>query len=163
MSKEKLKEYLQSISKDRLIELCLQYKFDAEITEQQLKETKDEIDLYKKFVSGGTIEEVIEAVWRKREIDQLKQQLAEKTAKLEFANKEIERLKASNCYIHDLHNNLYREYQKKNDELYKNQTQLAIQELEKVKEWLEPKYFDYEQINYLTRIINNQIKELKGE
>ena len=42
-------------------------------------------------------------------------------------------------------------------------TQLAIAELEKVKEWLEPKYFDYEQINYLTRIIDNQIKELKGE
>ena len=42
-------------------------------------------------------------------------------------------------------------------------TQLAIKELEKVKEWLEPKYFDYEQINYLTRIIDNQIKELKGE
>ncbi len=57
---------------------------------------------------------------------QLKQKLAEKTAKLEFANKEIERLKASNCYIHDLHNNLYREYQKKNDELYKKK----IKELE---------------------------------
>ena len=47
--------------------------------------------------------------------------------------------------------------------LKQNQTQLAIQELEKVKAWLEPKYFDYEQINYLTRIIDNQIKELKGE
>lgn len=40
--------------------------------------------------------------------------------------------------------------------------QLAIQELEKVKEWLEPKYFDYEQINYLTRIIDQQIKELSN-
>ena len=48
-------------------------------------------------------------------------------------------------------------------EAVRNQTQLAIQELEKVKAWLEPKYFDYEQINYLTRIIDNQIKELKGE
>lgn len=44
-----------------------------------------------------------------------------------------------------------------------NQTQLAIQELEKVKEWLEPKYFDYEQINYLTRIIDQQINYLRGE
>ena len=49
------------------------------------------------------------------------------------------------------------------EEKDKDKTQLAIQELEKVKEWLEPKYFDYEQINYLTRIIDNQIKELKGE
>ena len=43
MSKEKLKEYLQSISKDRVIELCLQFMFDAEISEQQLAE-KDKID-----------------------------------------------------------------------------------------------------------------------
>ena len=49
------------------------------------------------------------------------------------------------------------------DKVKEPQTQLAIQELEKVKEWLEPKYFDYDQINYLTRIIDQQIKELKGE
>ena len=49
------------------------------------------------------------------------------------------------------------------DKVKEPQTQLAIQELEKVKEWLEPKYFDYEQINYLTRIIDNQIKKIKGE
>lgn len=49
-----------------------------------------------------------------------------------------------------------------NQQLKQSQTQLAIKELEKVKEWLEPKYFNYEQINYLTRIIDNQIKELKG-
>lgn len=79
------REYLQTLTKDRLIELCLQYKFDAKITERQLKETKDKIDLYEKFVCSRTIEEVIEADWRKREIDQLKQQLEEK-------DKEIERL-----------------------------------------------------------------------
>jgi hypothetical protein len=39
----------------------------------------------------------------------------------------------------------------------------AIAELEKVKEWLEPKYFDKEQINYLSNVIDQQIKELKGE
>ena len=49
------------------------------------------------------------------------------------------------------------------DKVKEPQIQLAIQELEKVKEWLEPKYFDYEQINYLSKIINQQIKELKGE
>lgn len=41
------------------------------------------------------------------------------------------------------------------------QKELAIQELEKVKDWLEPKYFDYEQINYLNNIIDNQINDLK--
>ena len=112
-------------------------------------------------------------------IKELKCQLAEKTAKLEFANKEIERLKASNCYIHDLHNNLYREYQKKNDEFYKNQTQLAIQELEKVKNkcnrmyelWLDSNHKEnmynnediagvFEDISVFT---NDLIKKLKGE
>ena len=43
MSKEKLKEYLQSISKDRVVELCLQYQFDAKIAEQQLEEEKAKV------------------------------------------------------------------------------------------------------------------------
>ena len=30
------REYLESLSKDRVIELCLQFMFDAEISEQQL-------------------------------------------------------------------------------------------------------------------------------
>jgi predicted nuclease with TOPRIM domain len=41
--------------------------------------------------------------------------------------------------------------------------QTAIAELENVKEMLEPKYFDKEQINYLTNAIDQQIKSLKGE
>lgn len=52
---------------------------------------------------------------------------------------------------------------KENAKLIIEKMQFAIIELEKVKEWLEPKYFDYEQINYLTKIIDQQIKELKGE
>ena len=36
--KKAIKEYLQSISKDRVVELCLQYQFDAEISEQQFAE-----------------------------------------------------------------------------------------------------------------------------
>lgn len=43
MSEEKLKEYLKTLSKDRVIELCLQYKFDAEIAEQQLAEKDKEL------------------------------------------------------------------------------------------------------------------------
>ena len=53
---------------------------------------------------------------------------------------------------------MFNEYTK----LIIEQREFAIQELEKVKEWLEPKYFDYEQINYLSKIIDQQIKELKG-
>lgn len=44
MSKEKLKEYLQSISKDRVVELCLQFMFDAEISEQQLDQANERLN-----------------------------------------------------------------------------------------------------------------------
>ena len=43
MSEEKLKEYLKTLSKDRVIELCLQYKFDAEIAEQQLDQANERL------------------------------------------------------------------------------------------------------------------------
>lgn len=86
-------------------------------------------------------------------ITQLKQQLAEK-------DKEIERLNDANRYIHDLHNNLYREYQKKADELYQNQTQLAISELEKVKKYNAQLVYSN---GLVDRFIDQQINELKGE
>ena len=96
---------------------------------------------------------------QQNEIQQLKQQLAEK-------DKEIERLKN----LFELNNEVVINQGKEMFDLRvqvlqqkQNQTQLAIQELEKVKEWLEPKYFDYEQINYLSKIIDQQIKKLKGE
>lgn len=51
MSKEKLKEYLQSISKDRVVELCLQYQFDAKIAEQQLDQANERL---------GKLEDILE-------------------------------------------------------------------------------------------------------
>ena len=167
MSEEKLKEYLKTLSKDRVIELCLQYKFDAEIAEQQLKETKDEIDLYKKFVSGGTIDEVIDAVWRKREIDKLKQQLAEK-------DKEIEHLKDGLNMCQSIKRYDVGEMLTENTKLKQHQTQLAIEELEKVKVNLKDRIsmMKNEEHSYLQKVvawydicdqINKQIKELKGE
>ena len=82
-------------------------------------------------------------------------------------DKEIEKLKQQYTILENENGKLTTElimgkYKKAQKEVSFGM-QLAIQELEKVKEWLEPKYFDYEQINYLTRIIDNQIKELKGE
>ena len=119
------------------------------------------------------------------QIDQLKQQLAEKQNTIDEINKEfvqavhdwkalcaekdkeIEKLKQQYTILENENGKLTTElimgkYKKAQKEVSFGM-QLAIQELEKVKEWLEPKYFDYEQINYLTRIIDNQIKELKGE
>ena len=103
------------------------------------------------YAYGVNLEEDIIIIEKQQKrIAELEQELAEKTAKLEFANKEIERLKASNCYIHDLHNNLYREYQKKNDELYKNQKQLD-QANERLKGAIVPKFKVGQKIWYIDR------------
>lgn len=100
---------------------------------------------------------------RIEQINQLKLQLKEKGKEIKIRNDKLDELKnqLANC-----HKSLKRKTQSNRDLQHlkhKTNTQLAIQELEKVKEWLEPKYFDYEQINYLSKIINQQIKELKGE
>lgn len=86
------------------------------------------------------------------ENNQLKLQIEEKDKEIEDMDKDL----VFNA------NEIKRLIQEKK-QLKQNQKELAIQELEKVKEWLEPKYFDYEQINYLTRIIDNQIRTLKNE
>lgn len=117
MSEEKLKEYLKTLSKDRVIELCLQYKFDAEIAEQQLEEKDKEIERFKNLFELNN--EVV--------INQGKE-------------------------IFDLRVQVLQQKQ--------NQTQLAIQELEKVKMMTEWKF---NSIVDVVEYIDNQIKELKGE
>ena len=79
-----------------------------------------------------------------QEIAQLKQQLAEEKNRSKKLNHEAQK------YYEDAYCNGF-------------QNKKAIEQLEKVKEWLEPKYFDKEQINYLAKAINQQIKSLKGE
>ena len=82
------------------------------------------------------------------EIQQLKKQLSEKEKEVEELKKEIrDELVDNNMAIL---------------ELQQSQNQTAIAELKRVKGWLEPKYFDKEQINYLSNAIDQQITELKG-
>ena len=68
---------------------------------QQLEDEKKMHELAKAFYN----EKQAEFDKLLYDYNKLQQQLAEK-------DKEIERLKDANCYIHDLHNNLYQEYQK---------------------------------------------------
>ena len=91
-----------------------------------------------------------------KKLDSLSKENSRLKAKLDRLNKALEMTKHIERY--DIG-----EMFKKNTKLIIEKRQFAIIELEKVKEWLEPKYFDYEQINYLTKIIDQQIKELKGE
>lgn len=147
MSKENPNEFKIINKNERL-----KYRQTINELKQQLEEKDQQI---KKRVMVYEKQFIVQT----NEIYSLKQQLAEK-------DKEIERLKN----LFELNNEVVINQGKEIFDLRvqvlqqkQNQTQLAIQELEKVKEWLEPKYFDYEQINYLTRIIDQQIKELKGE
>ena len=121
MSKEKLKEYLKTLSKDRVAEFCLQYKFDAEIAEQQLAEKDKEIERLKNLFKLNN--EVV--------INQGKE-------------------------IFDLRVQILQQKQ--------NQTQLAIQELEKVKDYIcDCTYIKEPDYTNVRCKIDQQIKELKGE
>ena len=156
------REYLETLSKEQVIDLCLQYINDKNIAEQQLealmleisKQEVEQHDLPDYCTRTGT------DCTNLGKIEELQRQLAEK-------DKKIEDLKQQNTLLENENGKLAKELIVKNYKKAQKEVsfgiQLAIQELEKVREWLEPKYFDYEQINYLTRIIDNQIKELKGE
>lgn len=126
--------------------------------QKELTEKEKEIGKYKSYKTDDERIKDLTNLYSQyaEENKQLKQQLEEK-------DKEIEHLKDAVNMCQSIKRYDIGEMLTENIKLKQNQTQLAIQELEKVKEWLEPKYFDYEQINYLTRIIDNQIKELKGE
>ena len=79
-----------------------------------------------------------------KENDQLKHQLEEEKNRNKKLNHEAQK------YYEDAYCNGF-------------QNKKAIEQLAKVKEWLEPKYFDKEQIYYLAKAIDQQIAELKGE
>lgn len=131
MSKEKLKEYLQSISKDRVVELCLQYQFDAKIAEQQLAEKDKEIERLKVFEEAYYFNQT---------------QVSQESMDLLLQN------------AYQVH----------------NETQLAIQELEKLKKQIDNLYIysfkgeseigdELISSGELISAIDNQINELKGE
>lgn len=99
-------------------------------------------------MTGFTLDKQAEWFKGNRNCDELLKLLAEK-------EKEIEEMQKQLSYCESL---LVREC-KECDNKFK--TDFAIKQLEKVKEWLELKYFNNEQIEYLTKIIDQQIKELK--
>lgn len=85
----------------------------------------------------------------------LEKQLADKNKEIEYFKRQARRFNNEaqkyyeDAYCNDFHN--------------QDKVSFAIKKLEKIKEWLEPKYFDNEQIIYLEKIIDNQIEELKKE
>jgi hypothetical protein len=103
------REYLQTLTKDRVIELCLQYIFDKNVVETQLEEKDKEIE--EKMMS----------------------------------------------------------FEKRCQEYYKSdefKRDFAIQELKKVKDWLNEPFDEdgcFKIGGDLIDFIDQQIKELKGE
>lgn len=95
---------------------------------------------------------------QQNEIQQLKQQLAEK-------DKEIEHLKDGLNMCQSIKRYDIGEMLTENTKLKQHQTQLAIQELEKVKKYADKDFREHCYIDtvQLVIFINQQIKELKGE
>ena len=115
------------------------YKFEQELAELKEKAI-DEIN--REFVQAVHDWKTLCAE-KDKEIERLKQELEETNAGYDFT---------------------YEQSTETIKELKQNQTQLAIQELEKVKNFI----CDYSEItgqawNHTLRFLNNRIKELKGE
>ena len=150
------REYLETLSKEQVIDLCLQYINDKNIAEQQLealmleisKQEVEQHDLPDYCTRTGT-----DCTYLGK-IEELQRQLAEK-------DKEIEKLKTKQkpIVMHSKENYYFLE--EENIKLHFAQKQLAIQELEKVKQTLN----NEELMVFSTpeMIIDQQIKKIKGE
>lgn len=96
--------------------------------QQQLKEKDEEIkklEIHNQILIEKSKFDVLD-------YEDIEKLINQKDEEIKFANKEIERLKKSNNAIHNLHNNLYFEYQKKVDELKTNTYQVC----DKIREYL---------------------------
>lgn len=143
------REFLETLSKDQVVELCLQYLIDVEITEKQLEQANEIINNPNTLIAQQ--QELIESLnkqlgekdariadledkdWFEANIKQLEEQNDRLISKLEEKDKEIESLtNRTNRYENMFRSRIYRTGDMQKDiELYVKQ--LAIQELEKVK------------------------------
>ena len=162
---EKARAYLDTLTKPKIIELCLQYINDKNIAEQQLealmleisKQEVEQHDLPDYCTRTGT------DCTNLGKIEELQQQLAEKQNTINEINKEFVQA------VHDW-KTLCAEKDKEISKLQASyqqvKTQLAIQELEKVKDWLNEPFDEdgcFKNGGDLIDYIDQQIKELKGE
>ncbi len=168
--KEKtIREYLQTLTKDCVIELCLQYIYDKNIAETQLEEKDKEIEDLKEWQDWYSM-------WHKK----FQKQIEDLTTELEtyrptklHGNGQCECFKCKqegrqarewtdwcsrykgHTYCDDCLKEVLKEEQDP-------QTQLAIQELEKVKDFaLKNTMLGVETVAVLNYIYE-QIKELSG-
>lgn len=199
IEEKELKQQLMQKDKETLVELLLQKMFDCKVVEQELAESEkrfvvannlrkksDEVLLnYKteKYGLDKTIQELRkiklsmpEKEWYYKGFENYERQISSHIADLTLENKQLkQQLAEKDKEIEDCkRNELYEENMK--ILAVKNQTQLAIQELEKVRSCCENYALELDKckdneanneiIKYLyiiSEIIDNQIKKLKGE
>lgn len=178
------REYLETLSKDRVIELCLQFMFDANIAEkqldqleQQLAEKEQEFFVFQEDSARSEQIYIRELEKKQNTIDEINKEFVQAVhdwkALCAKKDKEIERLLH---YNNKLAQGIYwgngEQFVDVVKKLKQNQTQLAIQELEKVKEKIDcemaiREYDISEQTAdvcvSIAEQIDQQIKELKGE
>ena len=157
-------------------EKCYQETFGKDNQQNEIQQLKQQLEEKDEQIKKRVMVYEKQFIEQTDEIYSLKQQLAEKQNAIDEINKEFVQAVhdwKTLCAEKDKEIEVLRkgEYQKccQHCEAFQHLVEvskqdandLAIQELEKVKEWLEPKYFDYEQINYLNNIIDNQINDLK--
>ena len=156
--KKAIKEYLQSISKDRVVELCLQFMFDVEVTEQQLSEKdkllkcyQEEEKLIAEILGDKDLTLIGSRVHLENLVVELKNKIKDRDIIIEEKDKEIEEKMMS--------------FEKRCQEYYKSdefKRDFAIQELEKVKDFiLENTMLETETAAVLSYVLR-QIKELSN-
>ena len=174
MSKRTYEEYIKNDCHPvGYNEPCQSYYFGQTSVDLLL----DKIDQLKQQLAESFTEEDVEGLIEDREktIKFLQKELAEKTAKLEFANKEIERLKVFEKAYYFNQTQVSQESMDlllQNAYQVHNEIQLAIQELAEVERLLyeshykeiDGKYYaEYEDINNLIDSRIKALEELKGE
>lgn len=177
MSKDKsTKEFLETLPKNQVIDLCLQFLIDVEIIEKQLDELKHQ--LIKKVKTIEVLRDLqkyntTQLAKTQNTINEINKEFVQavhdwKTLCAE-KDKEIESLKhkfnvEEPCLI--------RNYKDMLEQLKQSQTQLAIQELAEVERLLYESHYkrignkyyaEYEDVNNLIGSRIKALEELKGE
>ena len=109
------REYLESLSKDQVINLCLQFMFDAEISEQQLDQANERLgkleDILEKYGIMSVEDLEVKLRTTNKDIKKAQQELAEIYIKDRDTWKracELACEREDDCYVYD---NIHRAYE----------------------------------------------------
>ena len=150
------------MSKEKQCECCHEWWYASEIKNDLCLNCYDyfkqlKLQLEEKDKQINNLEQMCQICNKEQENEKLKQQLEEKDKEIERLKQELEETNAEYDFTYEQRTETIKE-------LKQNQTQLAIQELEKVKILLQNAVnCDGYTFVGIYDAVNNQIKELKGE